>query len=164
MKGVQSDVVISGIAGKFPESENVEEFKENLLKKVYLVREHEDRVKFKFANQANVFGMMKNVDKFDNSAFKVPNFMAKKTDPQGRLLAETVYEAIIDAGVSPKTLMGSDTGVYVGCFSWDSFEHWMFNTETSMRIISIVNSAYSLSNKISYLLGVHGPSMTGELR
>lgn len=157
-----SNIVISGIAGRFPQSANVEEFKENLFKKVYLVNENKDRVKYKFAKQPNACGMMKNIDKFDYTAFRVPAFIAKCCDPQGRFLAETVYEAIYDAGVSPKSLIGSNTGVYVGCFNYDSLEHWMFNKDTSLGMTSIANTAYALSNRISYLLGCHGPSMTGE--
>lgn len=157
-----SDIVISGIAGRFPQSGNLNEFKENLFSKVYLVGDKENRVKFKFARQPHAYGLMKNVDKFDYQAFRVPAFIAKCCDPQGRILAEHVYEAIYDAGVSPKSLIGSNTGVYVGCFNYDSLEHWMFNKDTSLGMTSIGNTAYALSNRISYLLGTHGPSFTGR--
>jgi fatty acid synthase, animal type len=155
-----SDIVITGISGRFPQSDNVEEFKEHLLNKVYLVGDPENRVKFKFARQAQDYGLMRNLDKFDYQAFRVPSFIAKCCDPQGRILAEHVYEAIYDAGVSPKSLMGTKTGVYVGCFNYDSLEHWMFNKDTGLGMTSIGNTAYALSNRISYLLGVHGPSFT----
>lgn len=157
------DIVISGIAGRFPNSENVEEFKENLFKKVYLVGENTDRVKFKFAKTPSAYGMMKNIDKFDYSAFSIPSTFAKYGDPQGRFLIETVYEAIYDAGMSPESLMESNTGVYVGCFNYDSLEHWKYNKDASLVVPSVSNSAFTLSNRISYLLGCHGPSLTGEL-
>lgn len=39
------EIVISGIAGRFPESKNVEEFKNNLLNKVDLVTDDDRRWK-----------------------------------------------------------------------------------------------------------------------
>jgi len=39
-------------------------------------------------------------------------------DPMARILLERVYEAIIDAGVNPRDLYGTKTGVFVGtCYS-----------------------------------------------
>jgi acyl transferase domain-containing protein len=39
-------------------------------------------------------------------------------DPMARVLLECVYEAIIDAGVNPKDLYGTKTGVFIGtCYS-----------------------------------------------
>jgi acyl transferase domain-containing protein len=35
-------------------------------------------------------------------------------DPQARIMLETTYEAICDAGVCPQKLRGTKTGVYVG--------------------------------------------------
>lgn len=39
-------------------------------------------------------------------------------DPMGRMLLEHTYEAIVDAGIHPKDLRGTRTGVFIGsCFS-----------------------------------------------
>jgi fatty acid synthase, animal type len=158
-----SEVVVSGISGKFPQSEDVEKFKENLMNRVYLVGDPDNRVKFKFSHMSNSYGLMKNVEKFDYAAFKVPRIFIEHSDPQGRLATELVYEAILDAGVSPKSIQGSNTGVYVGCFNYDSLEHWMFNEDMNIGITSIANTAYALSNRISFVFGCNGPSFTGEI-
>jgi fatty acid synthase, animal type len=156
-----SDIVISGIAGRFPQSDNVEVFKENLLNKVYLVGDPENRIKFKFSGVASSHGLIKNIEKFDHEAFNVPRPLIELLDPQGKIAIELVYEAIIDAGVSPKSLVGSNTGVFVGCFNYDSLEHWLFNEDLRIGLASIGNTAYALSNRISYVFGCQGPSMAG---
>jgi fatty acid synthase, animal type len=157
-----SDIVISGIAGRFPQSDNVENFKENLLNKVYLVGDPENRIKFKFSGVASSYGLMRNLEKFDYDAFRFPKPLVKVMDPQGRISIEHVYEALVDAGVSPKSLSGSKTGVFVGCFNYDSLEHWMYNEDLRLGLASIGNTAYALSNRISYIFGLQGPSMAGE--
>jgi fatty acid synthase len=43
-----------------------------------------------------------------------------------RILLEHSYEAILDAGISPQSLIGSKTGVFIGCSisdSKDAFVH-----------------------------------------
>ena len=44
-------------------------------------------------------GKIKEVDKFDGSFFGILNQMEDKVDPQSRILLETTYEAIVDAGI-----------------------------------------------------------------
>ena len=43
-------------------------------------------------------GKLKNIDKFDGLFFGIVNNMSDVIDPQSRVLVETTYEAIIDAG------------------------------------------------------------------
>lgn len=49
-------------------------------------------------------------------------------DPLGRMLLEHAYEAIIDAGVNPRELRGTNTGVFIGtCYS-ESECVWYYET------------------------------------
>ncbi|KAJ6633803.1 Fatty acid synthase, partial [Pseudolycoriella hygida] len=155
-----SDVVICGVAGRFPKSDDVSEYEQNLLNKVYMVDDCDDRVKWKFPNQPTKFGFIRNINKFDSQAFRMPPFLSKSLDPQGRILLEHVFEAVLDAGVCPNTLMGTNTGVYVGCFNYDSLDYWLFDKATRHGVSSVGNAAYALANRISFALGVHGPSIT----
>ena len=59
-------------------------------------------------------GKLKEIDKFDSVFFSTFGLLADAMDPQARILLETTYEAICDAGINPQTLRGSRTGVYVG--------------------------------------------------
>ena len=45
-------------------------------------------------------GKLKEVDKFDGAFFGILNQMEDKIDPQSRILLETTYEAIVDAGIN----------------------------------------------------------------
>ena len=54
-------------------------------------------------------------------------------DPAYRLLLEHAYEALIDAGVNPRHIRGTKTGVFIGtCFS-ESEQTWMYH-KTSVRL------------------------------
>lgn len=57
------------------------------------------------------------LEKFDASFFKIHPKQADAMDPQGRILLEQAYSAILDAGINPATLRGSNTGVFAAtCF------------------------------------------------
>lgn len=154
-----SDIAISGVAGRFPKSDNVVEFEKNLSDGVYMVGDTENRIKWKMPNHPTKFGLIRNLEKFDAQAFRTPPFVVKNMDPQGRILLEHVCEAILDAGVSPSSLMGSNTGVYVGCFNYDSLDYWLYDKTTRVGMSSVGNSPYALANRISFALGLRGPSI-----
>lgn len=45
--------------------------------------------------------------------FGVPPRQVKSLDPRHKLLLETTYECIVDAGYNPKELKGSRTGKFL---------------------------------------------------
>lgn len=51
--------------------------------------------------------------KFDAEFFRIHPKQVEVMDPQVRILLETAYSAILDGGVHPATLKGSNTGVFV---------------------------------------------------
>ena len=59
-------------------------------------------------------GKLKEIDKFDSSFFGIITLAADAMDPHGRILLETAYECMCDAGVNPRTFRGTNTGVYIG--------------------------------------------------
>lgn len=76
-------------------------------------------------------GKIHGLEKFDATFFGVHFKQAHTMDPQGRILIETAYEAILDAGVNPKSLRGSRTGVFIGaCFS-ESEKTWFYEKISS---------------------------------
>lgn len=74
-------------------------------------------------------GKTVNLNKFDAPFFSIHHRQASTMDPQSRCLLEHAYEAVLDAGVSPKSLRGSRTGVFIGvCFA--ESEEFMFYEKT----------------------------------
>lgn len=75
-------------------------------------------------------GVIQNIEKFDATFFGVPYKQSNMMDPQCRMLIETAYEAIMDAGICPKSIRGSKTGVFIGaCFS-ESEKVFFYDTLT----------------------------------
>lgn len=56
-------------------------------------------------------GKIPYLDKFDASFFGISPKAANFMDPRQRILTETCYEAIIDAGYNPEEIRGSKTGI-----------------------------------------------------
>ena len=54
------------------------------------------------------------VDLFDALFFRIPPIEARGMDPQQRMLLETSWQAIEDAGMDPDSLRGSRTGIFAG--------------------------------------------------
>lgn len=120
------DIVISGMAGRFPSSRNVLEFESNLFKKVDMIDDDEYRWKHFNPEIPKRSGKIRNLEKFDASFFSILNKHANQMDPQSRMLLEITYEAIMDAGVSPESLVKSRTGVFIGNSYADPRETFMY--------------------------------------
>lgn len=124
------DIVVSGISGRFPKSNNMREFANNLYNKVDMVDNSESRWKHFHPEVPKRSGKVSNLEKFDASFFSIHKKLANFTDPQGRVLLEHAYEAILDAGVSPQSLIGSRTGVFIGSSNSDSKDSYLFKIPT----------------------------------
>lgn len=124
------DVVVSGISGRFPNSDNVEELAHNLYNKIDMIDDLETRWPHFHPDVPPRTGKIRNLEKFDASFFSIHHRLANNTDPQARMLLEHSYEAILDAGISPQSLIGSRTGVFIGCSSSDSKDLFVFKVPT----------------------------------
>lgn len=82
-----------------------------------MVTENEKRWPHYHSEIPTRMGVIDNIEKFDATFFGVPFKQTNSMDPQCRMLIETAYEAIMDAGICPSSVRGSKTGVFVGaCF------------------------------------------------
>jgi acyl transferase domain-containing protein len=102
------------------------------------------------------------IAQFDAAFFGISPREAKSLDPQQRLLLETAWEALDDAGLNLENVAGSRTGVYVGGFTLDNMLTQMSSgSADNIGQHSAASSTMTmLSNRLSYFLDVHGPSIS----
>ncbi|KAG7203842.1 hypothetical protein KM043_017898 [Ampulex compressa] len=157
---LEEEVVISGIAGRFPESDNVRMLETNLFNKIDLITDDDRRWTTDHKDVPHRTGKINNLSKFDALFFGVSAQQADVMDPIGRMLMEHCYEAIVDAGVNPKYLRGTQTAVIAGC-SFSEAERSLIYEKPEARGLGLTGCCRAmLSNRIAYWLGVHGPSYT----
>jgi fatty acid synthase, animal type len=126
----REDIVVSGFSGRFPKSKNLLEMADNLFNKIDMTDDSESRWKHFHPDVPTRSGKISGLEKFDASFFSIHNRLANNTDPQARMLLEHSYEAILDAGISPQSLIGSRTGVFIGCSGSDSKDLFFFKIPT----------------------------------
>lgn len=75
-------------------------------------------------------GNIGSIDKFDAQFFGVHYKQANAMDPQGRILIEKAYEAILDAGINPKSIRETRTGVFIGACFAEAEKTWYYDRVT----------------------------------
>ncbi|XP_057571036.1 fatty acid synthase isoform X2 [Hippopotamus amphibius kiboko] len=153
------EVVIAGMSGKFPESENLEEFWANLIGGVDMVTEDDRRWKAGLYDLPRRSGKLKDLSQFDASFFGVHPKQAHTMDPQLRMLLEVTYEAIVDAGINPASLRGTDTGVWVGVSGSEASEALSRDPETLVGYSMVGCQRAMMANRLSFFFDFKGPSI-----
>ncbi|XP_031639213.1 fatty acid synthase-like, partial [Contarinia nasturtii] len=159
----EEEIVISGISGRYPNCENVEEFRNHLYNKIDMITDEEMRWNHDVSQEVpKRKGVLKNINKFDAAFFGIHSKQAQHIDPQARKLIETAYEAILDAGIHPQALRDTKTGVFVGvCFS-EAEKSIVYETISSKDGGTGLAgcSRAMVANRLSYCLNLKGPSFT----
>lgn len=97
---------------------------------------------------------------FDAEFFNVKPVEAESIDPMQRLLLETVYESLEDAGIAIESIRGSNTACYVGVMVADYADIILHDLECLPTYTATGTARSLLSNRVSYFFDWHGPSMT----
>ncbi|MEI5033019.1 beta-ketoacyl synthase N-terminal-like domain-containing protein [Streptomyces sp. S1A(2023)] len=98
------------------------------------------------------------VTEFDAGFFGISGREAEAMDPQQRLMLQTAWHAVEDSGHAPSSLHGSDTGVFIGATSHDYTAHLAEVGRYREPYAVNGNAKTVLANRISFELGVRGPS------
>uniref|UniRef100_A0A673MK06 Fatty acid synthase n=1 Tax=Sinocyclocheilus rhinocerous TaxID=307959 RepID=A0A673MK06_9TELE len=152
------DIVIAGISGRLPESNNLEEFWLNLFNGVDMVTEDDRRWKPGLYGLPRRNGKLKEIDRFDAAFFGVHPKQAHTMDPQLRLMLEISYEAIVDGGINPVSMRGSKTGVYIGVSGSEAGEAFSKDPEELLGYSMTGCQRAMFANRLSYFFDFNGPS------
>ncbi|MEH0551771.1 SDR family NAD(P)-dependent oxidoreductase [Streptomyces sp. B21-101] len=173
---VDEPVAIVGMACRFPgDVETPEQFWELLaegregigdfpadrgwaaLQPVYDRYANEDGMAGEYPRRG---GFLSGVGGFDAEFFGVSPREALAMDPQQRLLLEVSWEAVERAGVDPRSLRGSRTGVFVGTNGQDYPALLSVSEGDFGGYVGTGNAASVASGRVSYVLGLEGPAVT----
>jgi acyl transferase domain-containing protein/NADPH:quinone reductase-like Zn-dependent oxidoreductase/NADP-dependent 3-hydroxy acid dehydrogenase YdfG len=107
-------------------------------------------------------GFLKDVDLFDAAFFGIAPREAAMMDPQQRLLLEVTWQALESGAIAPGSLAGSKTGMYLGIANGDYGQLQMQLGDPRLLDVHYASgNAHSIaSGRISYLLGLRGPSLS----
>ncbi len=167
------DVAIVGMAGRFPKAPDVETFWRNLRSGICSVTtvdraELESRgVPAEMIDDPDFVPaayLLEGSDGFDAAFFGCSPREAELMDPQHRVLLECASAAIEDAGIDPSRYDG-----LIGVFAGAGHNTYLLNNVTAHaeaaesiggKQVLIGNRPDFLTSRISYKLGLEGPSVT----
>ena len=105
-------------------------------------------------------GTLEDVWSFDPAVFGISPREAEQMDPQQRMLLELTWEALEDAGMRPSDVAGDHIGVFVGASSLDYGNLRILDAPSGDAYTATGNTLSILSNRISYIFDLKGPSFT----
>jgi acyl transferase domain-containing protein/NAD(P)-dependent dehydrogenase (short-subunit alcohol dehydrogenase family)/acyl carrier protein len=153
---IQDGVAVIGMSGQFPGARNVDEFWRNMAGGVETIAElpahyldpvlrstHKEPGKC-YCTRG---GVLATRDCFDPLFFNISPKEAESMNPHQRLILEESWKALEDAGLNPKALAETRTGIFVGCEP-SAYVHESF-TGASDAIVA---------SRLSYFLNLRGPA------
>jgi acyl transferase domain-containing protein/acyl-CoA synthetase (AMP-forming)/AMP-acid ligase II/acyl carrier protein len=105
-------------------------------------------------------GFIRGAEEFDAAFFRMAPAEAAGTDPQQRVMLETAWAALEHAGIAADSLKGSNTGVFVGIGPVDYMTLQVLAGAPNDAFSAVGVSPAIASNRLSYTLGVQGPSLS----
>ena len=164
-------IAIIGMAGRFPEANDIQSFWQNLQDGVESLSLFTDEeliaagVSPTLVNDRNyvkVSGVLENIDLFDAAFFDLNPKETELIDPQHRLFLECAWSAMENAGYD-SSKCDSRIGVYAGAslnnyLSFDLNDDQLGSGKSYQKMIG--NDKGFLSTRVSYQLNLTGPSIT----
>ncbi|HEY4785473.1 MAG TPA: alpha/beta fold hydrolase [Bacteroidales bacterium] len=101
---------------------------------------------------------LENIHHFDPFFFNISPKEAIEMHPSQKLMLELAWESIERSNIPYQKILGSNAGVYFGHI-WSDFEHFRKERGALINSFSAIGqSANIIASRISYFLGLTGPS------
>ncbi|MEV0231422.1 beta-ketoacyl synthase N-terminal-like domain-containing protein [Nonomuraea sp. NPDC050786] len=165
-------VAIVGMSGRFPGARDLAEYWRNLRDGVCsiadfgeeeLLASGADPEELRSPGYVPAKGLLAGADRFEHELFGFNATEAAALDPQHRLLLETAWAALEDAGYDPRGAPDG-TGVYVGGGPTEHSVAAQVDRRLRARLgpmhVRIFTDREFLAGWLSYRLGLTGPSLT----
>jgi acyl transferase domain-containing protein/enoyl-CoA hydratase/carnithine racemase len=164
-------IAIIGMSCRYPMSENVDAFWENLKAgKDCVIEVPADRWRayadwynpdpsHPHTSYSKWGGFLDSIDSFDPLFFGISPVEAEFIDPQQRIFLEECWKTIESAGYAPSTLSNRSCGVYVGCTSGDYARLLAADGQDTAGAAFMGTSNAILAARISYYLNLKGPAV-----
>ncbi|MEM8732304.1 MAG: type I polyketide synthase, partial [Pseudomonadota bacterium] len=106
-------------------------------------------------------GFVTGHDQFDPAFFGLSPVEAANIDPQHRLLLESTWHALENAGLPREALVGKRVGNFVGISTSDYLQYQTRYSERAAigPYLGTGTSASTAAGRVSYILGLNGPSL-----
>ncbi|MXW29533.1 MAG: SDR family NAD(P)-dependent oxidoreductase, partial [Chloroflexi bacterium] len=166
---VKDGIAIVGMACRFPGAEDISDFWRKLIAGESAIADGRVGSGDWYgavgdpAAKDNTFlrgAFVKDIDLFDSRFFRIAPIEARMMDPQQRMMLETSWQALEDAGIDPDRLRGSRTGVYAGVGG----SEYRDLIQTSGRFNSYLGTTGSVTvGRVAFALGLEGPAMPMDM-
>ncbi|KAI1098116.1 putative polyketide synthase [Jackrogersella minutella] len=169
------DIAIVGMAVDLPGAQDADELWENLCNGVnscsevpasrfhiddFYQKKDEEGNRSKRSINTRYGNFMKNPFLFDNDLFEISPREAKSIDPQQRVLLQTAYRALEDAGYVPDSSPSFARDTF-GCFVGNATLDYTDNLRGEIDVYYSPGTLHAFqSGRISYYFGWSGPSLT----
>ncbi|KJZ79728.1 hypothetical protein HIM_01197 [Hirsutella minnesotensis 3608] len=172
----EDDIAIVGMAIDLPGAEDIHELWEMLCNGVntcseiplsrfhiedFYQRRNAEGIKSKRSIETRHGNFLKDPFLFDNDLFGISPREARSMDPQQRVLLQTSYRALEDAGYVPDSTLSYARETF-GCFLGNATLDYTDNLRSDIDVYYSpgANPTSIPSGRISYYYGWSGPSMT----
>ncbi|CAG7934385.1 unnamed protein product [Penicillium olsonii] len=96
---------------------------------------------------------------FDAPFFSLPAAEAEGMDPQQRIILETAYQALENAGIPMEKISGSQTCVFTGCSANDYATLYSKDPQRGGKYSAYGQAMNMIANRVSWFYNLKGPSV-----